>query len=558
MRIVATSSSNKAAFITIAEIDIWTVDSIPASIGGGRWGSTIDFPIVPVAVFVEPLHQKVVSFASSTPNSDDRHKKGLGTWASVWDRDQNTLSEKWENIGHDMFCPGTSFDVNGTMIVTGGGMKSAGKTSGYDAKTDKWLDELGEMNIRRGYQGSTTRSDGQIFVIGGSWGPGETSFRNRFGEIYDPFNTTWKVLNGCPSAAIETDDHYREYRADNHVWMLGWKDKKIFHAGPSKTMHWISTEADGSMTVAGIRARENTAAKDAKDAMCGIAAMYDAEEGKILTAGGAPSYEWFKRCDAKFEVVNPDCNKKEVVGKPASSDSFVITLGAINGVVTVVPTNNSMHYPRTFLNAVILPNGDTFVAGGMEHGEPFSDETAKYCPETYHPETGKWELMACNSIPRTYHSFGLLLPDATVLVGGGGLDGQNDINHLDAQIFTPPYLVGKKDRPKMEKPLPDDRVHLGAMLTVTTDKKLGSASLVRYSGATHTVNNDQRRVKLHRPEPTMSGKNFEYKFQMPKDPGVAIPGYWMLFVMDEDGVPSVAHTLLILCHECSIMKEKHN
>ena len=65
-------------------------------------------------------------------------------------------------------------------------------------------------------------------------------------------------------------------------------------------------------------------------------------------------------------------------------------------------------------------------------------------PEIWNPATGKWTTLAPMAIPRTYHSVALLLPDARVFVGGGGLCGDCTTNHLDGEIFTPPYLLNRR------------------------------------------------------------------------------------------------------------------
>lgn len=55
-----------------------------------------------------------------------------------------------------MFCPGTSYDAEGRIIVTGG--SSASKTSVLDFKkgeTSQWT-PLSNMQISRGYQSSCT------------------------------------------------------------------------------------------------------------------------------------------------------------------------------------------------------------------------------------------------------------------------------------------------------------------------------------------------------------------------------------------------------------------
>ena len=82
----------------------------------------------------------------------------------------------------------------------------------------------------------------------------------------------------------------------------------------------------------------------------------------------------------------------------------------------------------------------------------------------------------------------------------------------------------------------------GGNFTITTDMEVGSASLVRYGGATHSLNNDQRRLPLKLYE---TGMPLEYAASIPEDGGIAIPGYWMLFVLDAQGVPSKASNVQI-------------
>ena len=61
------------------------------------------------------------------------------------------------------------------------------------------------------------------------------------------------------------------------------------------------------------------------------------------------------------------------------------------------------------------------------------------------------------------------------------------------------------------------------------------------SSATHTVNNDQRRIPLA----TASSSGNGYTLTLPSDPGVAPPGYYMLFAINAKGTPSVAHIMKI-------------
>jgi len=506
----------------------------------GVWGPTIDFPTVPVGVFIDPFTNIVVSFSSDSHDGGSAPVENT-TWTATWEQGSETVSERNVNeTQHNMFCPGMAFDVNGSMIITGGGGPSSTKTSTFNARDKTW-NSLGTMNSGRGYQGSTTTADGRIFVIGGSWNGPEDEPGPRPAELYDPSRDTWDRLDNCLSERIRSEgDGYPKYRGDNHVWLLGWKDNTVFHAGPAPDMHWISTTVKGgALNPAGVREKQA--------AMCGIAVMYDAEAGEILTAGGAPQYEYYCRNDHSIPY-----------GKPASRNAFIITLNETNKNATVTPVQK-LNKARTFLNAVVLPNGETFVAGGMEKGEPWNDDTAVFTPETWSPISRTWTPMAPNSIPRTYHSFALLLQDATVLVGGGGLTTSTalSVNHFDAQIYTPPYLL-RNGRPRLRPVIiqVEKTVHLGSRITFTADSEVTDASLIRYGGATHTVNNDQRRIKLKVTPAKDSKIKFQYSVEIPKSAGVAIPGYWMLFVLNKDSTPSVAKTVQVLCHKCKVRKPK--
>ncbi|KAL8945560.1 MAG: hypothetical protein Q9222_007907 [Ikaeria aurantiellina] len=335
-------------------------------------------------------------------------------------------------------------------------------------------------------------------------------------EYYDPIANTWSLLPGCPVAPILTSDRQGIYRQDNHAWLFARQNGSVFHAGPSKQMNWFSTSDTGSTTPAGTRGND-------VDAMNGNAVLYDAVAGKILTVGGAVDYD----------------------GSPTSSNVHIITLSAPNTPPTVTPIAN-MHYARAFHNSVVLPNGQVLVLGGLNYARVFSDDTSILYPELFSPETNSFTVMAPMSVPRNYHSVAILLPDATVFAGGGGLCGVGcTANHYDAQIFRPPYLFNSDQsvatRPKILSANPTNPVALGATMTVTTDSPVQKFSLVRFGTATHSVNTDQRRVPLT--SSASGGGGNTYKVQIPNEPGIAVPGWWMLFAMNAQGTPSVAKTV---------------
>lgn len=130
--------------------------------------------------------------------------------------------------------------------------------------------------------------------------------------------------------------------------------------------------------------------------MCGVWVMY--EPGKILSAGGSQDY------------TNSDATNK----------AHITTITEPNKPSTVeqVP---SMAYPRGFANAVVLPDGQVLVTGGQRRSLVFTDTDGAMFPELFNPATKNWTTLAQEAVPRNYHSVSLLLPDATVWSGGGGL-----------------------------------------------------------------------------------------------------------------------------------------
>ena len=127
---------------------------------------------------------------------------------------------------------------------------------------------------------------------------------------------------------------------------------------------------------------------------------------------------------------------------------------------------------------------------------------------------------------------------------GSGLCGDGCAqNHADAEILSPPYLFNSNGtaatRPVIKSaPTTGKR---GASITVSTNTAVSSFALVRLGAVTHTTNNDQRRVPL---KATNAGTN-TYSLAIPSDPGVVLPGYYMLFAMSANRVPSVAATIQI-------------
>ncbi|PMD56242.1 carbohydrate-binding module family 32 [Hyaloscypha bicolor E] len=503
----------RKSWVGISELNIYaTTYTIPQDPARGAWGPTVDFPVIPVAGAQEPSGRVVVW---SSWASDQFHSTPGGQTAmSQWNPLTREISQRVvTNTHHDMFCPGIAIDGTGMLIVTGG--NDATVTSLYDSEEDQWF-EGPAMHLRRGYQSTTTLSDGRVFVIGGSWAGGSNIPKD--GEVYDPAARNWTMLPGAKVKPMLTDDMEGAWRADNHGWLFGWKNLSIFQAGPSVAMNWYYAAGSGDVKKGGKR-------MDDDDSMSGNAVMFDAVKGKILTVGGSPDYEssW------------------------ATANAHIITLGEPGEIakVELAGKNGTMHSERVFHTSTVLPDGKVFIVGGQTFGIAFNEEHVQFVPELYDPVTNTFTQLQQSNFARVYHHLSILLPDARVLTAGGGLCGNCSANHYDGQIFTPPYLLTARGEPRPRPRFaknPPRSARVGGTIAFATAAKIASASLVRLCSTSHTVNTDQRRVPL-----TLSRLWFtnSYTARLPTDPGILIPGPWMLFVMDRDGVPSFAQTIMV-------------
>lgn len=502
----AASQANAAALVqascSSARSQLWSVAraAVPS-----RWSDPISLPVNPIAAANLPDGRLLTWSAYDEFDFDgDIGDRRSQTYTSVFNPQTGASNVVLvTHLGYDMFCPGTANLPDGRILVNGG--SSSRKASLYDPATNTWS-LTGAMNIPRGYQGTTLLSNGSAFTLGGSWSGGEGG---KHAEVWT--NGSWRRLTGVRAEPITGPDPDGVYRGDNHLWLFAASGGRVFHAGPSAPMHWITTDGEGTLTAAGRRGNDPYSIN-------GNAVLYDV--ARVLKAGGAPAYE---DTNATAAAVHID----------------------FAGATVVVSEVAPMAYARAFANGVVLPNGQVVIVGGQTYPIPFSDDTAILVPEIWDPETRVFRQLAPMETPRVYHSSAILLPDGRVFSGGGGQCGEGcPENHFDAEILTPPYLLNP-DGSAAPRPSITSAPTVGAVggtLAVSTDTPVMSFSLVRLSSVTHTVNNDQRRVPLS--IQSTSGAT-SYTLRVPSDPGTVLPGYYMLFALDAAGVPSVAATLRI-------------
>ena len=336
------------------------------------------------------------------------------------------------------------------------------------------------------------------------------------------------MLPGVPDGAIDTQDP-NPYARDYYPWMIDASNGRLLQIGPSSEMHWITTTGAGSITDAGPRA-------DAPDQTEGNPVYYDID--KVLVTGGAVGY------DATYG--------ESTTAYDATNKAYVVDM---SGSTPKVTETGSMAYARSFANGVVLPTGQVIEFGGATYAMNFTDNDAVLNPEMWDPSTGQWTLLAPAPEPRNYHSTAVLLPDGRIFSGGGGLGGAVcNCDHLDGQIYTPPYLLNSdgslKARPAilMAPATASD----GQTISVTTGAPASSGSpvhsfsMIRYGEATHALDVDQRRIPLQVVSQTANADgSTTWQLAIPSDPGVAVPGEYMLFAIDSAGTPSVSTMVMV-------------
>ncbi|MBY0400197.1 NPCBM/NEW2 domain-containing protein, partial [Myxococcota bacterium] len=482
------------------------MSSNPASIGS--WGPVIPFPEISISAAVLP-DGRILSWSSTEidafPDFDER------TRASVFDPATGSFVAV-DNGFHDMFCAGVATLENG-IIVAAGGNPSDRRVSSFNPATNGWS-PLADMIDYRWYGIAATLPDNTVFASFARDAGGRT-------EVYSPATNTWSprpnaqagtqlaeqnAINGTPNPTGAIDLAW-----NSHIAVTPAGD--VFQGGPTPTWHRYDP-MEGAPTVSLGRPIGDIARS------YGNAVTYG--EGKVLLVGGA---------DSRLQT--------------PTSTNYVYRVDLTGPSPTVTP-GPPMRYRRALLNTVTLANGELLVIGGNTAARYWDDTTSVLHTEIYSPTTNSWRTTDNIDVPRNYHSTALLMKDGRVIaMGGGGRWSGHPANHLDGQIFSPPYLFESDGspavRPTLSVPAPA-QVNAGDSLVVTASATTTAFSVVRLSAVTHHINTDQRFL----PIPSVANGDGTFTLQFPANPNTLIVGPYFLFALDADGTPSIGETIHVV------------
>jgi len=411
---------------------------------------------------------------------------------SLWDPVTDTWSSA-KRSGENTWCSGYSLLADGQMFLAGGyasrfvGTPHAYK---YNAFTDKWT-QLPDMNAGRWYPTSTTLPNNDVLVISGQIDT--TVGMNVLPQVWQTAVNSWRDLTTA------------QLVVPYYPYMFVAPNGKVFMAGPGVITRYLDVSGTGTWTTV---ANFNFGIRNWASAV-----TYD--DGKILVTGGTTCDFYFKKC---ADLPTPTA---ETIDLNGSTPTWTYTAPMLNR--------------RKNHNLTLLPDGNVFCSGGTRSQEsPNLDSTdpAFQC-EMWNPNTGQWSAMASITVFRGYHSIAALLPDGRVVSAGGKW------GTTSGEIYSPPYLF-KGARPTITS-APASVAYGQTFFVGTPDAtSISKVTMIALSSVTHGFNMNQRIIR-----PAFSQASGGLNVTAPSSSIITPPGYYMLFILNSNGVPSVSNFVRI-------------
>jgi hypothetical protein len=417
----------------------------------------------------------------------DGQSAGVNTY--VWDPATNAVLSL--SSVRNIFCGASTLLADGRLFSVGGhtqlhwGLR-AGQT--FNATTNQWVTGP-DMADPRWYPSVLSLPDGRALVVAGESTCDQCNVP--IPQIYAPETNSWSTLSNA----------FFDFPYYPHLYVL--PDGRVFV--PSTTREPIVSQ------VLNIAQQTWTAVDSAHNFDGGSSVMY--LPGKFLKTGTS---------------VDPDGPVKN-----SASKAYVIDMTEPSPAWRQIA---SMQFARTYHSMTQLPDGTVLVTGGGTNTNAIGLSTAVKPAELWDPVTETWTTLGAMQAPRLYHSVALLLPDARVLVSGGGRFNTADDpeDQESAEIFSPPYLF-KGPRPIITS-APAQLVY-GQDFTIQTPDadRVASVALMRLGAVTHSANMSQSYLPL-----TFTQGAGTLTVTGPANRNLSVPGPYMLFIVDTTGVPSIA------------------
>jgi len=492
-RVIHGDADALASFMTVRTSGAVTALPAQGDPVKGIFSPVIDWPLVGIHAVLTP-DGRVLSYGTT----DTGARTGYYLY-DIWDPQLGLGSSSHTTLPNttevDIFCnaqlllPDGSIEMWGGDVVnleTGRATLQPNDDSNRFSPLDNSLARTAKMFRKRWYATATTLPNGEVYIQGGTGGEDLPEVRTSTGNF--------RLLTGAPTAYLGGLYPRNFVAPDGNIF--GTRYEEMYRVDPNGT---------GSIAEAGRFTSGNMGASS-------TAVMF--RPGKILQMGGG--------YDLNF----------------ASPHAHVIDINPVTPVILQVA---SPLHRRHWGNSTVLPDGRVFLSGGsVADNDPING--VSYTSEIYDPASDTWSEAATAQQMRLYHSSALLLPDATVLTLGGGANGPQ--LNLNAEIYYPPYLFNADGTPAARPIIstapmttePGQTIAIGTPDPTTITR----VTLVKTGSITHSFDMDQRFLEL-----PFIVNGSELQANLPSNPFQTPPGYYMLFVFNDQGVPSEAAMLRI-------------
>jgi hypothetical protein len=398
----------------------------------------------------------------------------------IWDPSTNSFTTTVVQSG--LFCSAHSYLANGTLLIAGGWQANGDgivDTNSYDYTTQVWS-RLPDMTYKRWYPTTIELADGKILALSGMITSTEWADKP---EVYDPATNKWTVQNIDTSSMHDLEYPFIYKRPDGKMYVVSPYTGKLFHLDLT-AQTWTSA---GTSPIQ-------------------YGALTQYAPGKVLMTGGGQSYSG-----------------------PSGKSAAVIDLTEANPSWRSVA---SMYNPRYQHNLLPLPDGTVLAVGGAGTVYLGATDGIKEA-ELWNPTTESWTRAASMPDSRMYHSTAMLLPDGRVLSAGGGRYGGTQ-DMLTADIYNPPYLY-KGTRPTISSITPSVTYNGTFSINSADTSSIAKVVMVSLPSVTHTVDMNQFFSPL-----TFMKNGSTLSATAPSNANYAPPGFYMIFIVNGNGVPSVA------------------
>jgi YVTN family beta-propeller protein len=484
----------------------------------GAWSSTLSWPLNGLHSVLLP-NGKVLTFGTPLGDAATQDGRSYDVWDPAHGFGSDSHQSSFQADRVNSFCGTAAFLADGRLLVSGGNSPLASNL--FAPNDGSVVASAFSLADERWYASLIRLPNGQALILGGSTpygaldgysnpdnyaGNGSVSMTP---EVYDPASG-WHSLFGAQSRAAFGPDYNRYWYPRAWVAPSG----KVFGIS-TESMWYLDPTGNGALTTAG---NFKTGVDDVTRPNVGptsAAVMF--APGRILQVGGNGYRDGY-----------------------AAHGSKLATIIDITGSAPVLSETAAMSFGRQWPSATVLLDGRVVVTGGTQYANNGGAD-AVYAAEIWDPATGTWTVGPSAAQIRVYHSAAILMPDGAVLSTGGGAPGP--VNNLNAELYFPPYFFraaaagGAELAPRPQltalsslKGAYGDQLQADISPNTATIAKV---VLIGTSAVTHSFNTSQRRQEL----PFVQGGG-RLAIGMPASANDAPPGYYLLSVIDSNGVPS--------------------